>query len=231
LVIGGLGLGITQGLLFTALDFTSAVNTGIIFSTSPMITLVLAAIVLREALGPWQAAGSLVAFVGIVVITVKGNPALLTGLDFGIGDLLAIVAACTLACYTVLLKRAKFQLDRLPLLVVLMAGGAIASFPFYAYELASGQHENLNIEGYLALAYMVIFGGALMYMCFNWSIDVLGAGRAGILIYSQMVFTAVLAWLLLGESFEWYHYLGSGLIVVGIVLVSFFKPKSANAAT
>jgi drug/metabolite transporter (DMT)-like permease len=78
---------------------------------------------------------------------------------------------------------------------------------------------------------MVIFGGALMYMCFNWSIDVLGAGRAGILIYSQMVFTAVLAWLLLGESFEWYHYLGSGLIVVGIVLVSFFKPKSANAAT
>jgi len=129
LVIGGLGLGITQGLLFTALDFTSAVNTGIIFSTSPMITLVLAAIVLREALGPWQAVGSLVAFVGIVVITVKGNPALLTGLDFGIGDLLAIVAVCTLACYTVLLKRAKFQLDRLPLLVVLMAGGAIASFP------------------------------------------------------------------------------------------------------
>jgi len=64
IVIGGLGLGITQGLMFTALDYTSAVNAGIIFSTGPMITLVLAGIVLREALGPWQILGSVVAFTG-----------------------------------------------------------------------------------------------------------------------------------------------------------------------
>lgn len=228
IVIGGLGLGITQGVMFTALDYTSAVNAGIIFSTGPMITMVLAGILLREALGPWQIAGSVVAFAGIVAITVKGNPALLLGLDFGIGDLLAILSACTLSCYTVLLKRAKFDLGRLPLLIVLMAGGSIASFPFYLYELATGQHENLIFDGYVALAYTVTLGGALMYLCYNWSIDALGASRAGVLIYSQLVFTSVLAWLLLGEPIEWYHYLGGGLIVVGIVLVTLLKPKSVS---
>jgi len=165
------------------------------------------------------------------VITVKGNPSLLLSLDFGLGDLLAIVSACTLSCYTVLLKRAKFELSRLPLLVVLMAGGAIASVPFFLYELATGQHTTLNVNGYLALAYTIIFGGAVMYLCYNWSIDVLGASRAGVLIYSQMVFTAVLAWLLLGEAIEWYHYLGSSLIIVGIVLVTLLKPKSIQDAT
>lgn len=231
LAIGGIGLGITQGLMFTSLDFTSAVNAGIIFSTGPIITLVLAGIVLREALGPWQIIGSIIAFGGIVVITVKGNPELLLGLDFGLGDLLALAAACCLSCYTVLLKRAKFELDRLPLLVVLMCGGAMASFPFFAYELFGGQHDNLNVNGYLALAYTVTFGGALMYLCYNWSIDVLGAARAGALLYSQMVFTAVLAWLILGEAIEWYHYFGGGLIVVGIVLVTFLKRHPASASS
>ena len=75
---------------------------------------------------------------------------------------------------------------------------------------------------------MVGLGGAVMYLCYIWSIDVLGAARAGALLYTQMVFTAVLAWLFLGESIAWYHWLGSGLIVLGIVLVSFLKPQPAT---
>ena len=228
LFVGGLGLGITQGLMFTALEFTSAINVGIIISTAPIMTLVLAAFLLREALGPWQILGSLVAFAGIVVITIEGQPELLMALRFGTGDLLTIAAALALAGYTVLLKRAKFELDQLALLVVLMAGGAIAAFPFFTYELASGEHEGLTTNGYLALAYTVSFGGALMYLCYNWSIDLLGAGRAGTLIYSQMVFTALLAWLILGETLAWYHYAGCALIVLGIVLVSFLQPASAH---
>lgn len=50
------------------------------------------------------------------------------------------------------------------------------------------------------------------------------------LLYTQMVFTAVLAWLLLGETIAWYHYAGGGLIVVGIVLVTLLKPKTDSAA-
>ena len=58
----------------------------------------------------------------------------------------------------------------------------------------------------------------------------LGAARAGALLYSQMVFTAILAWLILGEAIEWYHYAGGGLVVVGIILVTFLKHKAPAAA-
>ena len=112
-----------------------------------------------------------------------------------------------------------------------MIGGAMASFPLFAYELFDGQHANLNTTGYVALGYTVIFGGALMYLCYNWSIDILGAARAGALLYSQMVFTAFLAWLILGEAIEWYHYFGGGLIVVGIILVTVLKPKNPSTAS
>ncbi len=225
--IGALGWAITQGLMFTALQYTSAVTAGIIFATNPIITLVLAHFVLREGMSPWQVLGSLVAFAGIVVIAVKGSLAVLLGLDFNMGDLILIAAAAAFAAYTVLLKRAKYDLDRLPLLVVLMTGAVIAAFPLFIYELISGEHANLAMKGYLALAYAAIPGGALMYLLYNWSVDILGASRAGGLLYTQMVFTAVLAWMILGEPIEAYHLAGAGLIVVGVVLVTFLTPKAA----
>ena len=223
--IGAIGLGLTQGLVFTALHFTSAVNAGIIFTSAPLVTLVLAAFVLREALGPWQVVGSMVAFVGIVVIAVRGSLATLLGLDFNGGDLLLILAAVFFASYTVLLKRAKFDLPRLPLLVVLLFSGATATFPFFLYEVFTGAHDNVSTPGILAIAYAGIVGGSLLYLCYNTSVDKLGAGRAGNLMYLQMVFTAFFAWLILGEALHWYHFLGAGLILLGVFFVEVLKPK------
>jgi len=224
LAVGALGFGITQGLMFTSLQHSSAVNAGIIFSTTPMITLLMARFFLHEPMGPWQYAGSLLAFCGIVVVAVQGSLKVLLGLDLGVGDIIMIGAAIVFSSYTVLLKRAHFQLDRLPLLVILMAGSLIATLPFFLWEFVNGEHANLGLNGYLALAYAAIPGGALMYLLYNWSVEILGAGRAQGLLYSQMVFTAIIAWLVLGESIEWYQYAGGAFIVVGVILVTFLKP-------
>jgi drug/metabolite transporter (DMT)-like permease len=227
LLVGGIGLGLTQGTLFTSLHHTSVVNVSIVMALGPIITMILARFTLREPMSGGQAVGSAIAFAGVVVVVVHGSLALLLGLKLGLGELLALAAATMLASYTVLLKRAKFQLDRLPLLFVLLCGGAIAALPFYLWEVWNGEHANLAINGYLALLYAAIPGGALMYLCFNWSIDVLGPSRAGSLIYTQMIFASFLAWLILGASIEWYHYAGAGLIVVGVVLVKCLQPKAA----
>ena len=228
LAIGALGFGITQGLMFTSLQYSSPVNAGIIFSTTPMITLLMARFFLHEPMGTWQYVGSLLAFFGIVVVAVKGSPTVLLGLDLGGGDLIMVGAAIIFSSYTVLLKRAHFQLDRLPLLVILMSGSLIATTPFFLWELANGEHTHLGLHGYLALAYAAIPGGALMYLLYNWSVDILGAGRAQGLLYSQMVFTAIIAWLVLGEAIEWYQYAGGAFIVAGVVLVTFLKPAQSG---
>ena len=229
-IIGAIGLGLTQGTIFTALSYTSAVNTGIIFATTPIITMVLAHFVIRERMNGWQVFGSLIAFLGIIVVAVHGSLAQLLGLKLGLGDLLVIAGGVMFACYTVLLKRAKFDLDRLPLLLVLLCAGAIATVPFFLWEVWNGEHGNLAFKGYMALLYAAIPGGALMYLCYNWSIDILGPSRAGTLLYTQMIFTAIFAWLILGEAIEWYHYVGAGLIILGVVLVTLLGPKQVAAA-
>jgi drug/metabolite transporter (DMT)-like permease len=227
--IGAIGLGLTQGVTFVALSYTSAINVGIIFALAPMATMLLAHVVLREPMNGWQGIGLAVAFIGIVLIAVHGSLTILLGLKFSIGDLFAFCAILLFAGYTVLLKRAKFELPTLPLLVILLFAGSASALPFSLWEIAHGEHEHLARTGYLALVYSGVIGGAFMYFLYNWSITVLGASRAGTLIYTQMLFASFFAWLILGERIEWYHFAGGGLVIVGILFVVMLRSKPVPA--
>lgn len=230
LVIGGTGLAICQGLIFVGLEQADATTAGIIIALIPIITMILARVILAEPMGRWQVIGSILAFVGIAVIILKGAPAALMRLDFNAGELWIVAGAFCFSVYTVLLRRAKFDLDRLALLVLLLGAAVLTALPFYLFELASDERSTLNASGLQALAYVAIPGGALMYYLFNRSIETLGASRAGMFLYVQTIFIAVLAYLILGEQLYLYHLEGAALIVAGLLLIILLKPKSEAGA-
>ncbi|BCH26453.1 membrane protein [Mesorhizobium sp. L-8-10] len=229
LAVGGMGLAICQGMIFIGLEHADATTAGIIIALIPIITMILARLILAEPMGPWQAIGSVLAFLGIVVILVKGSPAALMRLDLNPGELWIVAGAFFFSLYAVLLRRAKFEVQRLPLLVLLLGAAVLTSLPFYLYELASDERATLNASGLIALAYVAIPGGALMYYLFNRSIEALGASRAGVFLYVQTIFIAVLAYLILGEKLQTYHLEGAALIIAGLLLVILLKPKTQTS--
>ena len=228
LVIGGLGLAITQGLMYIGLGYTSAINAALIVALMPVLTMMLARFFLGEVMGPWQGIGSVVACVGMGIIIVRGDLFVLLHLDFSAGDLFIVAGAVSFALYTVLLRRANFPLERLPLLVLLLASGAITALPFYAWEILHDERTALKPAGLLGLAYMAVPGGALMYYLFNWSVEKLGASKAGTLLYSQTVFIAILAHIFLGERLHLYHLVGAAFILAGVLLVTLLKPPPVD---
>ncbi|SEH61970.1 EamA domain-containing membrane protein RarD [Rhizobium tibeticum] len=232
LAIGGMGLAICQGMIFVGLEHADATTAGIIIALIPIITMILARLILAESMGGWQVIGSILAFLGIVVIILKGSPAALMRLDFNPGELWIVAGAFCFSVYTVLLRRAKFDVNRLALLVLLLGAAVLTALPFYLFELLSDERSTLNSSGLVALAYVAIPGGAVMYYLFNRSIEALGAARAGVLLYIQTIFIAVLAYLILGEQLQPYHLEGAALIVAGLLLIILLKPKAkAQAAT
>ena len=228
LIIGGLGLSITQGLIYVGLNYTTAINAGLIIALMPVITMILARFLLSEPVGIWQFIGSIIAFVGMAVIVTRGDLLALLRLDLNVGELFVVCAAIAFALYTVLLRRAKYELPGLPLLVVLLGAGVLAAIPFYAWELLHDDRTALNAKGILALIYTAGPGGALMYYLFNLSVQALGASRAGVFLYLQTVFVAVLAYFLLGERLLSYHLEGAFFILVGVLLVMLIKPGRAH---
>jgi drug/metabolite transporter (DMT)-like permease len=229
LIIGAIGLTLCQGMIYTGLNYTDATTAGIIMALSPILTMVLAHLVLGEPLGLWKALGALLALAGMVVIVARADLAALMRLQFNPGELWIVGSALCWALYTVLLRRSKFGIELLPMVVLLLGAGALAALPFYLWELFSGERSALHANGLLALAYVAGPGGALMYYLYNRSVETLGAGRASMLLYLQTVFVAVLAYLLLGESLHRFDLAGAAFIVAGLVLATAIKPKHRAA--
>jgi drug/metabolite transporter (DMT)-like permease len=227
-LVGAVGLALCQGMIFTGLNYTDATTAGIIMALCPIMTMVLARFVLGEPLGIWKAIGALLALAGMLVIVARGDIGALLRLQFNPGELWIVGSAFCFALYAVLLKRSKFELELLPLLVLLLGAGALAALPFYLWEFAQGERSALNVNGLLALAYVAGPGGALMYYLYNRSIEALGASRASMLLYLQTIFVAILAYLILGESLHDYDLAGAAFIVVGLVLATAIKPKSSR---
>ena len=220
IAVGAIGLALCQGAIYTGLNYTDATTAGIIMALSPIMTVVLARFVLGEALGLWKAIGAVVALTGMLVIVAHGDLGALLRLQFSIGELWIVASAFLWGLYTVLLKRAKFGLELLPTVVLLLAGGALIALPLSLWELLSSKHLTLEMNGLLALAYMAAPGGALMYYIYNRSVAALGAGRASMMLYLQTVFVALLAYLFLGESLHDYDLAGAAFIVTGLILAA-----------
>jgi drug/metabolite transporter (DMT)-like permease len=226
LILGGVGFSISPGLIYIGLNYTTAINAGLIIALMPVITMILARFFLNEPVGTWQFVGSIVAFIGMAIIVTRGDLLALLRLDLNTGELLVVCAAIAFAVYTVLLRRTKYELPGLPLLVVLLGGAAVTTTPFYIWELFHDDRTALNAKGLWALLYTAGPGGALMYYLFNLSVQALGASRAGVFLYLQTVFIAVLAYFLLDERLLSYHLVGAFFILVGVLLVMLLKPAA-----
>ena len=93
---------------------------------------------------------------------------------------------------------------------------ALTSLPLLAWEIASGHSYWPTLKGWGVLAYVVLFPSLLAQIWYIKGIGLIGAARAGLLFNAIPVFASIMAVLILGEPFGWYHAAGLALVLGGI---------------
>ena len=225
IILIGAALAFTQGFMFTGLGYTTAITASIVFSVWPITAIILAALVLGERFTPWQGTGVVLCFGGVLVIVAQGEPERIVHMDFNAGDLWILGAVAGMSIYTILLKKVKIDLPPLPLLILVLATAALSSMPFFVWEIFHDPRIAVDWHDIVAIAYIGIIGGGLMFLLYNSGVAVLGAAEASVTFYLQALFTTILAYLILGEQLHRYHLAGITLIASGIVIVILFKQK------
>jgi drug/metabolite transporter (DMT)-like permease len=76
------------------------------------------------------------------------------------------------------------------------------------------------------LLYVIIFPTFVSQLCYARGVQLLGSNRAGLFLNLVPIFGSVLAVLILGESFRWYHFLGLTMVLAGIGLAERAANKS-----
>jgi drug/metabolite transporter (DMT)-like permease len=223
--LGMLGFTIFNVALYSALNYTSAINASIEQAGIPMLIFMLNFLLFRLVARTGQIVGFLLSVAGIALTASHGEPARLVELDVNFGDALMIVSAIVYALYTVAL-RYKPEVHWLSLMTVLTGGAAVTAVPFAAAEFALGGGNLPDARGWAIIAYTAIFPSILAQIFYIRGVELIGANRAGLFINLVPIFGTLLSIVILGEAFHAYHGLALALTLGGIWLAELSGRKA-----
>ncbi|HJS31357.1 MAG TPA: DMT family transporter [Alphaproteobacteria bacterium] len=219
--LGALGMGVCGAFVYFGAHTTSGANIGIIYATSPVFIIVLGRLLYDETMSRRQLAGVALAIVGVVAVAVRADLDALAGLAFTVGDFWIFGAAIGWAFYSILLLHRPSALGLNERLGGMILGALIVMLPFVVGEASITGHTpplEWRTIGWLGLLAVVSsYGSYQVYALVQRS---LGAGRAGVILYLNPLYSAVLAWALLDEPIAAYHLIGAALILPGIWLAT-----------
>ncbi|MNJ59043.1 putative DMT superfamily transporter inner membrane protein [compost metagenome] len=195
----------------------------------PLATFISAGFLLKE--WPSQRAwlGMLIAVCGLLVLISQARLENLLGLSFNPGDLVMLLAVLSWALYTVLLRRwsAYFALPPLVLLAAFVSVGVVVILPFYLMELRQVGGFEVSTRTLGAIGYTALLASLVAYVTWNQGVKIIGAANASLALYSMPVFAAVLAYVLLGETLQGFHWMGGALIFGGLLLATLPRRRQA----
>lgn len=222
LLLGFLGMWICGGGVYFGLQWTTATNGTLIYTTSPVMILILEAVFRGRPIGIREAIGAMLAFGGVAVIVLRGELGALLSLEFNSGDLIILAGAIAWAAYSIMYRNPGLQrLSTASLLGLMAAAGALLLLPAAVVEWIGGARLPTTTQAWSGIAGIVIFSSLLAFSSFQYGIKQLGATVASVFMYMLPPYGVLLAVLLLGERFEAFHMAGIALVMGGVILATF----------
>ncbi|HZH53952.1 MAG TPA: DMT family transporter [Microvirga sp.] len=216
-LMGVFGFTAFNGLFYVAAHHTSAVNLTIFQGSIPVLVLIGMVLFFGVRVVPLQVLGMIVTLVGVVIVSVKGSFEVLRSLALNIGDVWTLIACVFYAGYTLALRR-RPAVSGLVFFTALASVAFLSSLPLLAYEIATGTVLWPTFEGWIILLYVGLLPSLVAQVFFIRGVELIGPARAGLFVNLVPVFGALLAVVLLGEPFAFYHALGLALVLGGIWL-------------
>ena len=225
LVLGLLGVGSYNALLYLALQTSTAINVTLIGASMPIWMLFIGSAFYKVRPGLLQIVGAIVSLAGVALVLTRGEPASLLSMQVVMGDLFIMLATILWAFYSWMISRPGESTERQwPWAEFLMAQvmiGFLWTMLFEGLEIASGDaFIDINLWNGALILFVAIGPSLLASRC--WGLGVSEAGPTVAAFFANLIplFTALLSAAMLGDPPSLFHGLAFLLIAGGIIISS-----------
>ena len=224
-------LGLSGGSLYfltenTALEYSTASNVAILISCTPLITACLSVFIFKnERMTRQQVYGSLIAFVGIILIILNGQMVMHFNPK---GDILALAASLLWSFYTLVIKgmSGRYEASFMTRKVFFYGILTIIPYYFFAHPLVTDMAILSKPAVWGNLLYLGIVAAMVCFMVWNWCISRLGTIRTTNIMYSQPFFAMIIAHYVLGDTISVMAFAGTAVLISGMFLMHYKKKHS-----
>jgi drug/metabolite transporter (DMT)-like permease len=208
------GVAVFAPTLYLGLRYTTAVNATLVNGLGPLITGLLAALLIRETMSGRQAAGAVVGLIGVAILISGGSLSFWQTMRSSVGDLIVLGAVALWGLYSVLGRQV--MRHRSPLSTTAMS--AFLGLPFLllaaAWEIRTFP-INASPTLILAVLYIGVAPTVVGFLSWNAGVRRLGASGAMVFYNTLPLYGALLGFLFLDEPIGLIHLIGGALIIGG----------------
>lgn len=209
-----------QGLFILGIGYTSPIDSSVMSSLTPMITMIMAAIILRYPITRLKFLGVVLGLAGVVMLVAGGNDSEQVASNALLGDSLCLGAQICAALYYVMFSGLIKRYAPFTLMKWMFYISAVTYVPFCIPEVMNIPIETLTEADLLSIAYIIFFATCFAYLTLPYAQKRLKPTVVSIYNYFQPLFAAIVAvWLGVGE-FGPIKMAATALIFAGVWFVN-----------
>lgn len=220
------GIVLNQGTFIFGLSLTSPINASIVTTMAPIVTMIVAALYLKEPITGKKIFGIFLGAMGaLILIMSSGHSA--AGKSGSIwGDLLCLTAQISFAVYLTVFKGLITRYSTVTIMKWMFMYASLCFIPFSFRDVAGTDFAALSPAVYWEIAFVVLGATYLSYLLVVIAQKALRPTLVSMYNYVQPIVASILAVAIGMDSFGWSKAAAIVLVFVGVYVVTQSKSKA-----
>ncbi len=217
------GVVINMLLFLKGLELTTPIHASAIVTITPVIILILSAVILNEKVTALKVIGIFLALCGALVLTVYGKSTR-SGDNVILGNTFIFINAISYSIYIILIKQLTKKYHPFTFIKWLFLFGFFMVVPFGYNELSDIQWETFTPYVSFSVGFVIVGATFATYILNPFALSKLKASTVGVFIYLQPVIAGLFAIIMGVDAIDVIKVIAMALIFSGVYIVS-IKPK------
>jgi drug/metabolite transporter (DMT)-like permease len=213
------GVALNMLTFFKGLSYTSPIMGAVLMVTTPIIVLILSAIIVKEKMQNRKIIGITLGLAGTVTLILYGK-SMVNAPNATLGNLLVFINAVSYAFYLIIVKKLMDKYNAFAFVKWIYLFGFIMVLPFGWNEFQSITWATIPSAIYYKIGFVVVFSTFFTYLLNLLSMRELKPTTVAVFIYLQPLFATVFAVSLGKDNLSLVKILSAVLIFTGVYLVT-----------
>jgi drug/metabolite transporter (DMT)-like permease len=221
------GVAFNMLTFFKGLSLTSPISASVIMVTTPMIVLVLSAIIMKERMQKRMVTGIVLGLVGTAFLILYGR-SIGTATNASLGNILVFVNAVSYGFYLIAVKKLMDKYNAFTFVKWIYLFGFLMVLPFGWSQFESVNWALVPVHIYWKIGFVVVISTFITYLLNLLTMKELKPTTVAVFIYLQPFFATVFAIGLGKDDLSFVKIISAILIFVGVYMVTQKKKVAKN---
>lgn len=219
------GIVLNQGTFIFGLSLTSPINASIVTTMAPIVTMIVAALYLKEPITGKKVFGIFLGAMGALILILSSGA--VAGKSGNIwGDLLCLTAQISFAVYLTVFKGLITRYSTITIMKWMFMYASICFIPFSFHDVAGTDFAALSTTTYLEIAFVVLGATYLSYLLVVIGQKSLRPTLVSMYNYVQPIVASILSVAIGMDTFGWSKAAAIVLVFIGVYVVTQSKSKA-----